>query len=115
MNPAEFNDLEYAFRVHVVPNVSNNPKYADQAVTYSPVGSDVEVAIKKVERPKFRQKEMLRLLSDQGCSLNAHEFQQIWKKHKLKNKGKGLAIELGNQWFWYEEALAKFIEHSTQT
>lgn len=54
MTQAEFNDPTYSFRVYVVPKVINNAKKADQAVIYSPVGSDVEVAIKLVERPKYR-------------------------------------------------------------
>ena len=105
MSPEDYNDLSYAFRVYVVPKVTNNSKKADQAVTYSPLGSNVEVAIKQVERPKYRQKEILAFLKENGLSLTSTQFQRLWMRHKLKEKGKGLAVQIGGQWFWYEDVL----------
>lgn len=106
MSIADFNDPDYAFRVYVVPKVVNNEKNADQAVTYSPVGSAVEMAIKHVERPKRRMTEALTLLRNQGtANVTAHRFIRAWQDHDLKNPGKGLAIELGGQWFWYDEGI----------
>lgn len=106
MSSAEFNDPDYAFRVYVVPKVVNNSKKADQAVSYSPVGSDVEIAIKQVERPKYRRKDAIKLIQDRGLTnVTAHDFTQAWKSAGLKDPGKGLAIELGNQWFWYQEGV----------
>lgn len=106
MSQAEFDDPAYSFRVYVVPKVTNNAKKADQAVTYSPVGSDVEVAIKHVERPKYRMTEAIqKLLDDDGVALTAHEFTQAWKLNDLKNPAKGLAVQLGGQWFWYQEGI----------
>jgi len=111
MTPAEFNDPAYAFRVYVVPKVTNNAKKADQAVIYSPVGSDVEVAIKLVERPKYRMTEAIKkLLDDDGLTVSTYEFQQAWKVNDLKNPAKGLAIQLGGQWFWYQEGIDKIRE-----
>ncbi|WP_380874022.1 hypothetical protein ACFB49_45320 [Sphingomonas sp. DBB INV C78] len=111
MSSAEFNDPAYAFRVYVVPKVTNNLKKADQAVIYSPVGSDVEVAIKHVERPKFRMKESIKKLEDDyGLIVTSYEFQQAWKLNDLKSAAKGLAIELGGQWFWYQEGIDKIKE-----
>ena len=54
MTQEEFNDPAYSFRVYAVPKVANDAKKSDQAVIYSPVGSDVEVAIKHVERKERR-------------------------------------------------------------
>jgi len=111
MTQAEFNDPAYAFRVYVVPKVTNNAKKADQAVIYSPVGSDVEVAIKLVERPKYRMTEAIKkLLDDDGIAVTAYQFQQAWKLHDLKNPAKGLAVQLGGQWFWYQEGIDKIRE-----
>lgn len=108
MTSAEFNDPAYSFRVYVVPKVTNNAKKADQAVIYSPIGSDVEIAIKHVERPKFRMKEAIRkLLDDYGIVVSSHRFQQAWKQNDLKNPAKGLAVQLGGQWFWYQEGIDK--------
>ena len=111
MSSADFNDPDYAFRVYVVPKVVNNSKKADQAVTYSPVGSDVEIAIKQVERPKFRMKEAIALLAEEGGpAITSHQFIQAWKQNDLKNPAKGLAIELGKQWFWYREGIDRIKE-----
>jgi len=100
MTQAEFNDPAYSFRVYVVPKVTNNAKKADQALIYSPVGSDVEVAIKLVERPKYRMKEAIKkLLDDNGVGVSSYQFQQAWKLNDLKNPAKGLAVQLGGQWF----------------
>lgn len=111
MTQAEFNDPSYSFRVYVVPKVTNNAKKADQAVIYSPIGSDVEVAIKLVERPKYRMTEAIKkLLDDEGISVSKYEFQQAWKLNDLKNPAKGLAVQLGGQWFWYQEGIDKIRE-----
>lgn len=108
MSTTDFNDPDYAFRVYVVPKVSNNSKKADQAVSYSPVGSNVEVAIKQVERPKFRMTDAIQMLTDQGVpNVTAHTFIQAWKSQDLKAPVKGLAIQLGGQWFWYQEGVDK--------
>jgi hypothetical protein len=106
MNSTDFNDPDYAFRVYVVPKVTNNSKKSDQAVSYSPVGSQVEVAIKHVERPKFRAGEAIALLRDEGVpNVTTHTFTKAWQGADLKNPAKGLAIELGKQWFWYQEGI----------
>jgi Protein of unknown function (DUF3644) len=111
MTQAEFNDPAYSFRVYVVPKVTNNAKKADQAVIYSPVGSQVEVAIKLVERPKYRMKDAIRKLQDaDGLNVSGYEFQRAWKLNDLKNPAKGLAIELGGQWFWYQEGVDRIRE-----
>lgn len=108
MTPEEFNDPAYSFRVYVVPKVTNNAKKADQAVIFSPIGSEVEVAVKLVERPKYRMTEAIKkLLDDDGLAVSSHQFQQAWKLNDLKNPSKGLAIQLGGQWFWYQEGIDK--------
>lgn len=111
MSTIDFNDPDYAYRVYVVPKVSNNSKKADQAVSYSPVGSNVEMAIKHVERPKFRAAEARQMLIDQGIpNVTSHTFTQAWQSQDLKAPAKGLAIQLGGQWFWYQEGIDKIGE-----
>ncbi len=106
MTAADFNDPDYAFRVYVVPKVTNNSKKADQAVSYSPVGSNVEVAIKHVERPKYRMTEAIQMLIEDAVpGVTSHTFTEAWKAKDLKNPTKGLAVLLGGQWFWYQEGV----------
>jgi hypothetical protein len=106
MSQADFDDPAYSFRVYVVPKVTNNAKKADQAVIYSPVGSDVEVAIKHVERPKYRMTEAIKkLLDEDGVVVTTYQFTQAWKQNALKDPAKGLSVQLGGQWFWYQEGI----------
>lgn len=106
MSNADYNDPDYAFRVYVVPKVTNNSKKADQAVSYSPVGSNVEMAIKHVERPKYRMSDAIAMLTERGVpAVTSYKFINAWKDNDLKSPAKNLAIELGNQWFWYQEGI----------
>ena len=73
---------------------------------YSLVGSNVEVAIKHVERPKYRMMEAIKkLLDDDGVAVTTCQFTQAWKLNDLKDPAKGLAVLLGGQWFWYQEGI----------
>lgn len=110
LSEAEYNDPDYSFRVYVVPKVTNNSKKADQAVVYSPIGSGVEMAIKLVERPKYRMKDALTMLQQRGIPVTSHTFTKAWKDNDLKQKNKGFAVELGGQWFWYAEGVDRIGE-----
>jgi hypothetical protein len=110
LSEAEYNDPDYSFRVYVVPKVTNNSKKADQAVIYSPLGSGVEMAIKLVERPKYRMKDAIGLLQQRGIAVTPYTFMRAWKDNDLKQKNKGLAVELGGQWFWYSEGVDRIAE-----
>ena len=71
----------------------------------------MEIAIKHVERPKYRMKEAIKkLLDDNGLTVSNYQFQQAWKLNALKDPAKGFAIELGGQWFWYQEGIDKIRE-----
>jgi hypothetical protein len=107
MSEADYNDLKYAFRVYVVPKTTNNPKKADQAVTFAPTGSEIEMAIKLVERPKHRAGEIVNMIKAAGYKeFVLQTFIEFWKAKDLKNPKKGFAIQLGGQWFWYPEVIA---------
>ncbi|MEO0462874.1 MAG: DUF3644 domain-containing protein [Pseudomonadota bacterium] len=111
LTAAEYNDPEYAFRVYVVPKSVNNPSKADQAVTYAAAGSKVELAIKNVERPKFLMKDVIPQVRKRGFPhFTRTRFIELFNEFDLKNQGKGLAIQLGNSWFWYQEGIDKLVE-----
>jgi hypothetical protein len=64
-----------------------------------------------VERPKYRMTAAIKkLLDDDGITVSSYEFQQAWKLNDLKNPAKGFAIQLGGQWFWYQEGIDKIRE-----
>ena len=115
LSAADYNDQSYAYRVYVIPKVTNNPKKADQAVAFASVGSELEMAIKNIERPKHLATQAIEILKTRGFpTLTSHGFTQAWKQNDLKNTGKGFAIKLGIQWFWYDEGLDKIAEMLAQ-
>ena len=64
------------------------------------------MAIKQVEKPKYRMKEVVKLLQDDGvANATLQACIHAWQENDLKNPGKGFAVELGGQWFWYPEGV----------
>ncbi|MDB5576879.1 MAG: hypothetical protein JWR80_2055, partial [Bradyrhizobium sp.] len=45
-----------------------------------------------------------------GLIISSCEFQQEWKLNDLKNPASGLAVQLGGQWFWYQNGIDKVRE-----
>ncbi|MEM7779455.1 MAG: DUF3644 domain-containing protein [Pseudomonadota bacterium] len=110
LTAAQYNDPDYAYRVYVVPKSVNNQSKADQAVTFAPPGSKVELALKNVERPKFLMKEVIPIVRNRGFPyFDRTQFINLFNKYDLKNPGKGFAIELGNAWFWYQEGIDELV------
>jgi hypothetical protein len=106
MTEEEFNDPQYSFRVYVIPKTTNNLRNADQAVTYAPLGSAIEMAVKLVERPKFRATKIIDFVRDEGFKeFSMHQFIGMWKSNSWKDAKKTLAIEIGGQWFWYKSVV----------
>lgn len=105
MSIEEYNDPRYSFRVHVVPRTVNNKGKADQAVVFSAPGSDVELAVREVERPKYRAKEIIAIMNSEGFTdfnmFGKQGFVPLWKELDAKNPGKGLGVEIAGQWLWY--------------
>ena len=51
-------------------------------------------------------KEAIEMLQNDGVpNVTSHTFTQAWKSENLKDPAKGLAVELGKQWFWYPEGI----------
>ncbi len=106
MDPSEYDDPRYSFRVFVIPKTINNPKKADQAVTYAKPGSALEMAVREVERPKYTATQIVNILKDEGFtdfSLHGRGgFVDIWKALDGKNPGKGLGVSVAKYWYWYD-------------
>lgn len=66
------------------------------------------MAIKLVWQTKYLLKDAIKkLLDDDGLAVSNYEFQQAWKLNDLKNAAKSLVIQIGRQWFWYQEGIDK--------
>lgn len=62
----DYNDPRYSYRVYVVPKTVNNKNKADQAVVFADIGTDLEVAIREVERPKFKPSQIVEMMRAEG-------------------------------------------------
>ena len=102
----EYNDPQYSYRVFVVPRTINNKKKADQAVRYAPLGSDVEMAVREVERPKYNAGDIVEIMKSEGfedfSTHGKNGFVAFWKSIDGKNPTKGLGVYVVGQWVWYE-------------
>ena len=102
----EYNDSQYSYRVFVVPRTVNNRNKADQAVKYAPLGSDVEMAVREVERPKYTATDIVNLMRQEGyASFSIHGrdgFVKFWQSIDGKNVGRGFGVSVVGSWYWYE-------------
>lgn len=102
----EYNDPQYSYRVFIVPRTINNRNKADQAATYTPYGSEVEMAVREVERAKYTASDIVNIMKSEGhnnFSIHGKNgFVAIWKSVDGKNLGKGLGVEVAGHWYWYE-------------
>lgn len=107
-----FNDPRYSFRVHIIPRTVNNRNKADQLAYYSEPGSDIEMAIREVEREKYRPSDIVRLARGAGHRISMTTFVNFWQSiDPNKNSGLGYGIEISGQWYWYQNMADAFLEH----
>lgn len=102
----EYNDPQYSFRVHIVPRTVNNKAKSDQAVLYSAPGSDVEMAVRETERPKYRAKDIVQIMRSEGhesySTYGKGGFVEFWKSIDARKPGKGYGVEITGTWLWYD-------------
>jgi hypothetical protein len=66
MTDADYNDPRYSYRIYVAPRTINNRSKADQAVVFAPAGSEIEMAIREVERPKYSATQIVLIMQNEG-------------------------------------------------
>ena len=117
LSEKDFSDPAYSYRVYVVPRTINNKNKADQAVTYAAAGSEVELAVRETERPKYTATQIVAQMKSEGFSdFNVHGkqgFVQFWKSLEAKKPGKGYGVEVADKWFWYDSMMNAVREHLT--
>jgi len=110
MTPELYNDSRYSFRVHVAPKTINNKNKADLLVHYAPQGSAIEMAIREVERPKYRPSDIVRIARTAGHNVNMRTFVQFWQSvEHSRNPERHYGVEISGQWYWYEKMLDAFM------
>lgn len=107
MSDADYNDPRYSYRVYVAPRTVNNRAKADQAVVFAAAGSDIEMAICEVERPKHTAGQIVQQMHNEGHTsftmYGKGGFVQFWKNLDAKKPGKGFGVQIAGSWYWYDK------------
>jgi len=115
MAEADYNDPRYSYRVYVAPRTVNNKNRADQAVIYAQAGSDIEIAIREVERPKFTASQIVALMKKEGYSdftlYGKGGFVELWKAWDARVPGKGYGVFIAGLWYWYDKMVGEVRAH----
>lgn len=99
----------YAYRVLFVPINAKRPGQADRVVEFikgdSPEAEGIEKAytyIKETEKPKYRPKEIVNLMKDEGFpKFTISKHTDLWKEKDAKNKKYAYGTEVSGTWYWY--------------
>jgi Protein of unknown function (DUF3644) len=113
LTPEQQADPRFAFRVVMIHRTANRASGADLAVELVSPGSDLSnrlnLALKEVEKKKYRASDVVRLLKEEGWprfTMDAHT--KLWQRLGAKDPAKGYGvIAIGTQWCWYETWLSR--------
>ncbi len=110
LSDTEFNSPRFAYRVLFVPKTANRKGQADEVIEF--VKADTELAsnvnktyaiIKETERPKHLPSGVVEVMQKEGfTAFSIHWHTQLWKSKDAKNPSKGLGVEVGKVWYWYD-------------
>jgi hypothetical protein len=115
MSDTDYNDPRYSYRVYVAPRTVNNRAKADQVVVFAPAGSEIEMAIREVERPKYTAGQIVEKMQSEGhvsfSMFGKGGFVPFWKGLDAKKTGKGYGVQIAGAWYWYEKMLSEVRHH----
>lgn len=119
LQPEEYNDPRYSYRLFFVPKIVNNKNKADQVIEFIRPGSETAkdmntayAVVKETERQKYFVREIIRLMHDEGYpKFNTYHHTQLWKEKDAKNPAKGYGVDLKSFWFWYDTWIPIVREH----
>ena len=118
LEEAVIRDPKYAFRVAYVERSVNSKGMADQVIEFirpdSAEGQEIaRVLVKESERKKFKPKDIVELMQNEGhAAFNQYAHQLLWKAADGKNPNHKFGVELRpGDWWWYD----KWVEHVRST
>jgi hypothetical protein len=115
----EVSHPRYAYKIYLVPRVSNRENSADEAVQFlhpdSEKGRELQFAIKEVERTKHLPSSVVKIMQNEGYRwFRMHELTTFWKSINAKDSKKGLGVDIGGRWLWYDHFIPLDIAKSRQ-
>jgi len=115
MSDSDYSDPRYSYRVYVAPRTVNNRSKADQAVVFAPTGSEIEMAIREVERPKYTAGQIVEAMRKEGYAdftiFGKGGFVEFWKRLDAKTPGKGYGVQIAGAWYWHDKMLTDVRAH----
>lgn len=110
----EYNSPKFSVRLLFTQRLVNRRGQADRVVEFVPADSALGEAIerehwvlKPVEKAKWRASEVVRLMHSEGFPrFGMHKHTDLWKQQDGKSADLHFGVELGGQWFWYENWVA---------
>jgi len=114
-----FNDPRFAFRMVFVPKIVNKKGQADRAIEFiradSPEAQGLvpeRVLIRESEKPKFRPKDIVRVVSEAGYSwFGVHQHTDLGQTRNAKDPAFGFGIEISGQWYWYQRWVDEVLDY----
>ncbi|MEX1023212.1 MAG: DUF3644 domain-containing protein [Dehalococcoidia bacterium] len=111
----EFESPRFSYRILFTPKLANRRGQADRVIEFVPADSELAqvinaeyVVLKETERPKFRPKDVVQAMTEEGFSrFRVHEHTELWKQLDAKNPTNGYGVDVSGQWFWYERWLER--------
>jgi hypothetical protein len=109
----DFKSPKFAVRLIFTQKLVNHRGQADKVIDFvapnSAIGEAINkqyVVLKPVEKPKWREGEVVAMMREQGhIRFGRHHHRQLWKRLDGKDPKFSYCVELGGQWFWYENWL----------
>lgn len=110
LSEEDFASQNYAVRLLFTQKTANHKGQADRVIEFVQPSSELAEAIAReywvkqpVEKPKYLAKQVVAMMQDLGFprfSLTAHT--RLWQRLDGKNPKKAFGVQLGVNWFWYE-------------
>lgn len=115
----EFNSPQFAYRLLFKRKLVGRAGQADRVVEFIDPASDLAKQIdkeywvqKEVEKPKFRPKQIVDLMQQEGFrAFGMQRHTELWKSLNAKEPGKGFGHEVAGTWFWYESWINVVRQH----
>lgn len=112
---------KYSYKVLFVEVLGKNKNNCDQVIDFikgdSEKASNIHIAIKETEKPKFLPSEIIEKVKNAGFEdFNMYKHTKIWKKLNAKDPSNGYGTNVSNQWYWYAkwyETLIEFLENNS--
>lgn len=106
----ELHSERFAYRLLFTKVAAKRKGQADRVVEFIDPDSELAKTISKEywvkedrEKPKFRRKDVLKLVKEAGFGdFGPSDHTDLWKKLDAKNPSKGYGVLVCGTWYWYQ-------------